>query len=398
MICGKHARTPLDHAAIAHIPSKIRSGFSKLVFIVLLVAQAAAALATDLPDYPTIARLGEAFFLDVNLSQRRTQSCATCHAPGQAFVDVRANDVGRAVSLGDDGISFGVRNAPTLGYVALTPDFGVNRKGEYVGGFFHDGRATSLSEQATGPLVNPLEMALTDPAMLTERILENRRYVVSLKSWFGDSIFADSDNVYRCVAQSIAAFENTPAFSPFDSKYDRYLRGEYTLSEQQERGRMLFFSSLANCSSCHLLDQPGRETFTDYSYHNIGVPANPALQTVGGKAGKDQGLLDNPVVDDPAQRGKFKVPTLRNVAVTGPYMHNGVFKDLRTAVSFYNQYLINATRNPETGKPWRKAEVEENINTDLLKQGQPMTQHRIDALIAFMETLTDQRYEQLLKR
>ena len=170
------------------------------------------------------------------------------------------------------------------------------------------------------------------------------------------------------------------------------------MSEQQERGRVLFFSSLTNCSSCHLLDQPGKETFTDYSYHNIGVPANPALQNAGIKTTQDQGLLENPSVDDPAQRGKFRVPTLRNVAVTGPYMHNGVFEDLRTVVSFYNQYIIGATRNPETGKAWREAEVEENISTDLLRQGQPMTQYRIDALLAFMETLTDQRYEPLLKR
>jgi cytochrome c peroxidase len=367
-----------------------------LGFILAFVAQALVPLAADPPEYATAASLGEAFYFDVNLSQRRTQSCATCHTPGQAFIDTRANDSGGAVSLGDDGLSFSTRNAPTLSYAALTPEFHINQKGEHVGGFFHDGRAASLSEQAAVPLVNPLEMALADADMLTDRILENPTYVASLKALFGESVFAVSDEVYRAVAQSIAAFERTPGFSPFDSKYDRYLRGEYTMTAEQERGRMVFFSSLINCNRCHLLDQPEKETFTDYSYHNIGVPENPVLRAGSNKANPDQGLFANPVVDDPAQRGKFKVPTLRNIALTGPYMHNGVFKDLRTVLVFYNQYLINGTRNPETGRPWRGAEVEDNINTGLLREGQPMNEYRIDALIAFLETLTDRRYEQLL--
>lgn len=370
---------------------------AKLAFITLLLVQAAAALATDPHQYSTPAGLGEALFFDISLSQRRTQSCATCHAPGRAFVDTRPNAVGGAVSLGDDGISLGTRNAPTLGYAALTPAFHVDHRGDYVGGFFYDGRAADLVEQAAGPLVDPREMALAGPEMLTDRILENPGYAASLRYLFGDAVFTDSNKVHQSVAKSIAAFVSTPQFSPFDSKYDRYLRGEYTLSADQDRGRLVYFSSLINCNSCHLLDQPGEETFTDYSYHNIGVPENPALRADRNRAQPDQGLLDNSLVNDPAQRGKFKVPTLRNIAVTAPYMHNGVFKDLRTVVTFYNKYLISSTRNPETGKPWREPEVDDNISTDLLKQGQPMNEHRIDALIAFLETLTDQRYESLLE-
>ena len=90
------------------------------------------------------------------------------------------------------------------------------------------------------------------------------------------------------------------------------------------------------------------------------------------------------------------MPTLRNVAVTGPYMHNGVFKELRTVLEFYNQYIITNTYNPETGNPWRPPEVATNISHGLLSQGQPIDRYRIETLIAFLKTLTDRQYEHLL--
>jgi cytochrome c peroxidase len=104
-------------------------------------------------------------------------------------------------------------------------------------------------------------------------------------------------------------------------------------------------------------------------------------------------------VRDPKQAGKFKTPTLRNVAVTGPYMHNGVFEDLRTVVLFYNRYNTVAQArqiNPETGKPWRDPEVPVNLSVTELTHGPALDDKRIDALVAFLETLTDARYEPLL--
>ena len=100
------------------------------------------------------------------------------------------------------------------------------------------------------------------------------------------------------------------------------------------------------------------------------------------------------------EKGKFKVPSLRNVAVTAPYMHNGVFKKLETAVHYYNQFIVNnrSTRtNPETGRAWAAPEVNENLSRELLRQGQPMDQQRLDAIVAFLKTLTDKRYEALLQ-
>ena len=114
----------------------------------------------------------------------------------------------------------------------------------------------------------------------------------------------------------------------------------------------------------------------------------------------DKGLMGNPVVGDPAQMGKFRTPTLRNIAVTGPYMHNGVFKDLRTVVLFYNKYNSRAKSrqiNPETGLAWRGPSVLKNLAVKELTHGPALDDQRIDAIVAFLETLTDARYEHLLE-
>ena len=142
------------------------------------------------------------------------------------------------------------------------------------------------------------------------------------------------------------------------------------------------------------------ETFSNYQFHNIGVPVNERLRRLNGKGEDfvDRGLLENPQVDDPAQAGRFKVPTLRNVAVTGPYMHNGVFADLRTVVLFYNKYNSRSAKrqiNPETGEQWGAPEVADNLSLKELETGPALDDQRIDALVAFMKTLTDRRYEHL---
>jgi cytochrome c peroxidase len=178
------------------------------------------------------------------------------------------------------------------------------------------------------------------------------------------------------------------------------------LTKDEDEGRTLFFSSLTNCSSCHLQDtsiSSRRETFTSYRYFNIGIPANQAVRKVNGQpAGHiDRGLRDNPAVNDDAQSGKFRVPSLRNVAVTAPYMHNGVFRDLHTAIFFYNQHLVKNAQNainPETGQAWGPPEVPATVDRDKLSLGQPLGEDRIALIIAFLKTLTDQRFEPLLKK
>ncbi|MET0065393.1 MAG: cytochrome c peroxidase [Candidatus Thiodiazotropha sp.] len=357
------------------------------------------------PDLETIERLGEALFFDVDLSRNRSQSCATCHAPDTAFVDTRVNASGQAYSLGDDGRSLGDRNAPTASYAALTPAFHKNRDGDYVGGLFLDGRAVDLAEQAGGPPLNPLEMGMPDKDAVVQRLWQNPAYREAFLRLFGEAVVNDTGAAYSAMSQSIAVFERSEKFAPFDSKYDRHLKGEYQMTAEEELGMTLFFSQqFTNCNLCHQLKPiPGstRETFTNYTYHNIGVPTHRAGREANGlgAAYVDRGLLENPRVDDDEQAGRFKVPTLRNVAVTGPYMHNGVFRDLRTVVLFYNRYNSNSARrqiNPESGLTWRDPEVKENLSLVELETGPALKDRQIDALVAFLQTLTDRRYEPLL--
>jgi cytochrome c peroxidase len=369
----------------------------------VLLSLSATADSAQVPQ--TVAELGKALYFDVNLSRNRTQSCATCHSPQYGFADPRQNASGKAVSLGDDGVSLGDRNAPTASYAALTPRFHRTADGKYVGGQFLDGREADLAGQAGGPPLNPIEMGMPDKASVVERLRENPAYIEAFEALFGADIFDATERAYAAMTESLAAFERTEFFMPFDSKYDRYLRGEYELTAMEDLGMTLFFSQqFTNCNMCHQLKPMPRvagETFSNYEYHNIGVPVNTAVRAINGVAADhiDHGLLDNPAIDDPAQDGRFKVPTLRNVAVTGPYMHNGVFQDLRTVVLFYNKYNSKSAKrqiNPETGEQWREPEVAANLSLKELEHGPALKDNRIDALVAFMKTLTDRRYEHLL--
>lgn len=359
------------------------------------------------PAFSSKEKLGEALFFDVNLSKNRTQACATCHAPDYAFTDPRETIAGLAVSLGDDGKSIGDRNTPSAAYAALAPDFHFNAEGKPVGGLFWDGRAVTLAAQAEEPPLNPIEMGMPGKRAVVARLKENKDYIAAFEALFGTDVFSDDAKAYAAMAGSIAAFERTDTFAPFDSKYDRSLRGEVQLSEKEELGRVLFFSNqFTNCSRCHKLKDFGgaeRETFTNYQYHNIGTPANLAVRALNGtKSGHvDRGLMENPQAARGGNAGKIRVPSLRNVAVTAPYMHNGVFKDLPTVVKFYNKYNSKNPKHqidPQTQRPWAAPEVAETISKEELEAGSALDSRRIDALVAFLKTLTDRRYEPLLER
>lgn len=346
--------------------------------------------------------LGKVLYFDKNLSKNRTQSCATCHNPEAGFVDNRDNGIGAMASLGDDGHSLGDRQAPSAAYAMFSPKFQYDKKKKlYKGGQFWDGREDTLAGQAGGPPTNPIEMGMKDKKTTVDRIKENSFYVESFKKIYGENIFKSTDKAYLAMTDSIEKFEMTKEFAPFDSKYDRYLKDEYDLTPLEDLGRSLFFSQANNsCATCHLLkkeDAKG-ETFTNYEYHNIGTPINHKLREKNGVTQIDTGLLNNPDVNDKNQLGKYKVPTLRNVAVTAPYMHNGVFKELKTVVEFYDKYN-NKTRtiNPETKKEWDKPEVKETISIEELK-AKKQNDRKVDALVAFMKLLTDKRYEHLLEK
>ncbi|MBO6896912.1 MAG: methylamine utilization protein MauG [Shimia sp.] len=364
------------------------------------VLASSPVLAEDVPT--TLEALGERLFFDVNLSANRTQSCATCHDPDYGFADPRG-----MASMGDDGHSLGDRNAPTATYAAFIPEFHKNADGIWAGGQFWDGRVNQLEDQAGGPPLNPIEMGMADEAAVVARLLEDPVYTQAFSALFEEGVLSDPQTGYTAMTDAIGAFERTEIFAPFDSKYDRFLRGEVELTREEDLGRVLFFSEqFTNCNLCHQLGQSQldpQETFTNYEYHNIGVPENLALREMNGvpRGTVDAGLAAHPDMDDnPTLRGKFKTPTLRNVAVTGPYMHNGVFEDLRTVVLFYNQFNttdVKRRTNPETGETFRMPAVPATLAVEELTHGPALDDRRVDAIVAFLKTLTDARYEHLLE-
>lgn len=375
------------------------------MFLFFWLVESFSFSSLDAKKSPGVSQeiLGKMLFFDVNLSNKRNMSCATCHNPDAGFIDDRKTSAKGMVSIGDDNKSFGNRNTPTASYAAFSPKFFYSKKKKtYIGGQFLDGRAATLSDQAAGPPLNPVEMQMPNKESVVERLKENPFYVSAFKSLYGSDIWQDNEAAYRAMTIAIEAFEKTDFFSPFDSKYDRFLRGEYELTVLEDLGRSLFFSSTnVNCSTCHQLkieDAEG-EVFTNYEYRNIGVPKNKKLIEHNQLPENfvDHGLLENPQVKNKKHDGKFKVPTLRNVAVTAPYMHNGVFKDLRTVVLFYDKFNNPERKiNPETKEAWQDPEVPQTVALDELK-AKVITDRKADALVAFMRLLTDKRYEHLLE-
>lgn len=361
---------------------------------------------------PEKVALGQAFFNDKRLSNTGNQACATCHDADHAFSDPRTqtarNDFG-AVSIGDDNVSLGDRNAPTAMYAMFFPVFhfddeageGEGSGGLWLGGQFHDGRAKDLKAQAKGPFLNPVEMQMPDENSVVGRVMEDQNYTAMLETLYGSSVFDDVNTTYDAIADAIAAFEKSETFAPFDSKYDRYLKGEATLTEQEKRGLELFVrEDKGNCAACHPhVGENGAGLFTDATFDNLGVSVNEAVRNdPNNPLSTEEGFRDlglGATTGDASLNGAFKVATLRNIEVTGPYMHNGVFKTLKTVVHFYNTRDVSGAVNPETGLPWRAPEVPETVNrSELGDLG--LSDEEEDAIVAFLKTLTDRRYEGLM--
>lgn len=348
-------------------------------------------------------RLGRLLFNDTNLSEPAGQACATCHDVKVAFTDP---DKQTPTSQGVHRDLFGNRNSPTAMYAAYSPAFHFDEdEGLYVGGQFLDGRAATLEEQAKGPFLNPLEMANDSKYQVVEKV-RSADYTRLFKQVYGRDVFGNAEDAYDKIADAIAAFERTRAFNKFTSKYDAFLAGKAKLNPQEALGLKLFEDEKkGNCAACHLSrpDEDGRPPlFTDFTYDNLGVPKNPNNKFYGmarkfnpeGKNFVDKGLGN--FVGLASEDGKFKVPTLRNIAVTGPYMHNGYFTTLRGAVDFYNtrdvkrlcaQELVSEEQAARRAC-WPKPEVETNVNRDELGNLK-LTDKEVDAIVAFMHTLTD---------
>jgi len=320
-------------------------------------------------------KLGRLLFFDESLSEPAGESCATCHDPAAAFSDPRG---GLPTSKGARAGDAGSRNTPSAMYAALVPALSyLNDDDGFAGGLFLDGRVNTLEEQAQKPLLNPIEMGNPSVAAVVAK-LRGAPYADLFRRTFGNAALDDDAAAFASAAQAIAAFERRPEFAPFSSKYDAYLAGSAELSPAEARGLDLFNDEKkGNCAACHP-SQPGDDgappLFTDFTYDNLGIPqnpANPSFPTV------DHGLMVT--LGDPAQDGKFRVPTLRNIARTAPYGHNGYFADLHAIVDFYN------TRDT---RPWAAPEVPATMNKDELGHLM-LSDAEVDDLVAFLYTLSD---------
>ncbi|MHB8790524.1 MAG: cytochrome-c peroxidase [Desulfobulbaceae bacterium] len=336
-----------------------------LFSLILGVGTVSVAALTDVEE------LGKRIYESPLLSLNQTQSCATCHNGATGFADLENS----AVSLGDDGESTGGRNAPTSAYCGFSPILHLNENGEYVGGMFWDGRATGLrlldplAEQAQGPPLNPVEMNMPDAQTIIDRLDADPMISPLFEEIYGPDAFADADVAYDNLARAIAAYERSSEVSCFTSRFDTG-----TLSGQELQGEKLFRQ---NCTGCHAMGRRGGEhpLFTNYKYVNAGVPMNPALAEDPNCAYEYPDLGLGGFLGDPAQNGKFKVPTLRNIALTSPYSHNGYFVTLKEMVSFMND---RSAFTPE---------VAENLSPAVGSLG--LTDAQVDNIVAFLDTLTD---------
>jgi len=340
------------------------------------------------------AQAGEALFHDESLSVSGRQSCATCHVPARAFSADPATDQGLPVPLGGPhGDLPGFRNAPSLMYASFTPAFFLDA-GTPTGGFFRDGRASSLAVQAEEPFVTGFEMANANAAEVLRRLQASPQTLALFVAAYGSDVLGDPEATLADIGRAIAAYESEdPEFHPFTSKFDYWLAGQATLAASEQAGLALFNNpGKGNCTACHPSQRQGysdHALFTDFSYDNIGVPRSwliaanfpspespvsgaplgyvPAQSNVPANAEYgyyDMGLCGpfEPAGNDPNPRpvfarvttlcGLFKVPSLRNVAITAPYFHNGALPSLHKVVQWYvTRDINNDTGNNPTPVP-----------------------------------------------
>ena len=357
-----------------------------------------------------MAALGAKLFADTSLSSSGQLACASCHVPTLAHAGSTA-----IVNGGANLDQPGTRNAPSLRYLDFTPAFAFGSDGPS-GGFDRDGRAQTLAEQAHAPILAANEMANASPEAFVQR-LQQASYAADFRAVFGQDAFADASAVLDRATLALERYQiEDRDFHSYDSKYDAFLAGKAALDDAELRGLALFNNpQKGNCAACHPSGRGADGSaplFTDFSYDNLGVPRNADIPANSNAGYYDLGLCGPDRTDlktaHPDVCGQFKVPTLRNIALTAPYFHNGRFATLKEALQFY----VQRDTNPERWYPLnadgsvnkfddlpRPADGEydyrRNVNiTEVPYDRKPgeaprLSDAEIDDLIAFLNTLTD---------
>jgi cytochrome c peroxidase len=296
----------------------------------------------DNPVTPEKVALGKKLYFDKRLSADNTISCATCHDPEKGFADAAP------VSTGIDGQK-GVRSAPTTLNAA---NYDLQ---------FWDGRAPSLEEQAKAPLINPVEMGMPSHDAVVEKLRGIKEYQQAFQNTFGEEITIDN------IARAIASFERTLLSG--NSPFDRFMYGgdENALSDEAKKG-LVVFEGKGRCITCHEF-VGGYALFTDNKFHNLGV----------GMDRPDPDLGRHDVTKEEKDKGAFKTPTLRDIALTAPYMHDGSERTLEDVVEFYDR---GGDPNPFLSGEIRPLNL---------------TEEEKKALVEFMKSLTSSDIDQLTR-
>jgi len=299
---------------------------------------------TNLPAHrdgftPAQIDLGRFLFFDPALSKDGSISCASCHQPDKGFSD----DLDRSIGITGEKVA---RSAPTLWNVA------------FVDKFFWDARANTLEEQAVGPLFDPLEMG-NSPEQLLTTLTSNKIYFRMFSQAFPDSAGIELSQIYT----ALTAFQ--ASLISLNSRYDRYAHGYHqALNEREIAGLNVFRSFVARCAECH---QP--PLFTNNEVAVIGTPE---------PKGRSLDIGAEKTYNAPKLRGAFKVPTLRNITQSAPYMHSGRYDKLKDTVKFYNDGRGNSV--PEGEKMLLHWHISEPDLTD----------NEMDLIVEFLGTLTDE--------
>lgn len=398
--------------------------------VCILGGLAALARAQSTPALSLQAQVGQELFHDVNLSASKRMSCASCHDPANHYAQSAGNT--RSVQLGGpNGTTPGFRAVPTLTYKEYMPAYldeapnpdnvTVNAPG---GGFTWDGRANTLAEQASVPLLSSFEMANKSPADVVAAV-RNASYSALFKAAFGANALDDTDTAFANIGQALQQYQlEDSSFHSYTSKYDytflvQLSNGKpVSLTAAELRGYNVYIDpNRGNCFACHYngpMVGGGGALFTDFTYAALGAPRNTSIPANVTRPGipptyYDLGLCTAQNPTSPHELptsgqycGMFKTPTLRNTATREVFFHNGVFHSLADVINFYN----TRDTNPGAWYPTVKGVVQKfndlpagyhaNLDSiDVPFEGLPvggtphMTTEDAADLLCFLETLTD---------
>jgi len=365
------------------------------------------------PSVDLKVQLGSQIFSDVNLSEPQGTPCLACHRSDMGFAGNHGGKDG--IAVGSKPTSMGLRNTMTNAYASFVPPFSfitTDGETEASGGLFWDGRVDTPALQALNPFLNSLEMNNNNKAVVVQKVASSS-YASLFKQVFGNQVFNNTDTAFSNIGVAIAAFELAQR-QEFSSKYDAMIQGKVKFTPAESRGMALFQDpTKGNCAACHLMNpnsqKPSDSLFSEYTFYATGIPRNTAIPLNANLTFYDLGLcgpertppsLPNNVAPGVTIEdfcGKFRMPTLRNVAERPAFMHNGFFKNLRDVLQFYS------TRNSDPTRWYGPSGVMNDLPTKYLgniestkppfnrlaNQGPALTNNEIDDIISFLHTLSD---------